>query len=568
VPGKTSAWVTVNDVKQFHQAWKQTAFGRALDDQSLKAFRDDTQARLDKGTIEYFWFVGLTWDEIRHVAAGALTTALVREPGQEPAVVLIVDVQGQTKKALALIEHCGKRLSGRGFGRAPQSIPGGDAVSFNAPTGKSLPGFKQYVYFVGSDSLVAGSSLAAVKGVVARLKGNGSDTLAGTKAFGATTLRAAKAMKDHHFRWFSEPLVFWSDWRSVSGERPRTKPDRLAVMQKEGFGAIKGHGGCGQLETKTHSLLAKAFIFAPRPWQRAMRMLEFANTAVVPPPAWVPRNVTSFTTLSLDIRKAFDNYGTLFDALYGDGEKGAFDDVLRDLRYDPDGPRVDLRKEVVDQLQSPLFFLTDLAPKTTRERRLVAARVKQDKVVAGALNKLFKDDKSARKLAFGDHGLWEILPEKSKKKDKRETNFALPASALAVHQSHFLQGATPEMLKEVFAAKDGLAGAPEYQRIMDELTALAGDSACCRVFFRLAGKAGAAYEDFRADKQRDELLARWLRTLVVNTAPEQNKTVFDLNTLPVFDKLQIHFTGEGGAVLVSLNDGWSLEITIPRSKAP
>jgi hypothetical protein len=299
-----------------------------------------------------------------------------------------------------------------------------------------------------------------------------------------------------------------------------------------------------------------------------MRMLEFANTAVVPPPAWVPRNVTSFTTLSLDIRKAFDNYSTLFDALYGDGEKGAFEDVLHDLRYDPDGPRVDLRTQVIDQLQSPLFFLTDLAPNTTKERGLFAARVKQDKVVAGALNKLFKDDKSARKLTFGDHGLWEILPEKSKKKDKRDTDFALPASALAVHQSYFLQGTTPAMLKEVLAAGDALAGAPEYQRIMDELTALAGDSACYREFFRLAGKAGAAYEDFRADKQLGELPAKWLRTLVVNTAPDQNKTAFDLGKLPVFDKLQMHFAGEGGAVLVSLNDGWSLEITIPRSKSP
>ncbi len=60
--------------------------------------------------------------------------------------------------------------------------------------------------------------------------------------------------------------------------------------------------------------------------------------------------------------------------------------------------------------------------------------------------------------------------------------------------------------------------------------------------------------------------------LPVNTYPRKytatKKTVFDLNSLPVFDRLQMYFTGEGGAVVVSLKDSWSLDVAIPRSKAP
>ena len=52
-----------------------------------------------------------------------------------------------------------------------------------------------------------------------------------------------------------------------------------------------------------------------------MNMLKLPNAADFTPQPWVPRDVATYTTLYVDILNAFDNFGPLFDELFGEGEK-------------------------------------------------------------------------------------------------------------------------------------------------------------------------------------------------------------------------------------------------------
>ena len=111
-----------------------------------------------------------------------------------------------------------------------------------------------------------------------------------------------------------------------------------------------------------------------------------------------------------DILNGFDNFGPLFDELFGQGEAGVWQEVLDGLKDDPKGPQIDLREELIKHLGQRVSMLTDyqLPITTTSERLLFAIEVKNAKAVAAAIEKLFKNDptSSGAKRPGTSFGRW------------------------------------------------------------------------------------------------------------------------------------------------------------------
>ena len=57
-----------------------------------------------------------------------------------------------------------------------------------------------------------------------------------------------------------------------------------------------------------------------------------------------------WTTLQWDIQTAFTAAETLVDDIVGDN--GVYDDVIASLKEDPDGPQIDVEKDLVASLGS------------------------------------------------------------------------------------------------------------------------------------------------------------------------------------------------------------------------
>ena len=72
--------------------------------------------------------------------------------------------------------------------------------------------------------------------------------------------------------------------------------------------------------------------------------------------------------------------------------------TMQSLEEDPNGPQVDLRKELIEHLGQRVSMLTDyqLPITTTSERLLFAIEVKDPKAVAKAMEKLFKNDPTVK----------------------------------------------------------------------------------------------------------------------------------------------------------------------------
>ena len=126
-------------------------------------------------------------------------------------------------------------------------------------------------------------------------------------------------------------------------DRRRKGKSILEVLRNQGIGAVKGVGGFLDFAAEGYEMVHRTAVYAPLPYEKSMKMLVLPNGDDLAPQPWVPRDIATYTTLYFDIANAFDNFGSLFDELFGEGERGAWEDIKQSLKEDPNGPQIDLR---------------------------------------------------------------------------------------------------------------------------------------------------------------------------------------------------------------------------------
>ncbi len=269
-------------------------------------------------------------------------------------------------------------------------------------------------YFLTGNTLGAADNLEIIHGILGRLAGKKPGSLSEVEGFKKVMQRCKTDIPDitPQIRWFINPLGYAAAARAATPPQQRRKGKSiLEVMRNQGVEAIQGVGGYASFSSEGYDLVHRTAVYAPPPYRNAMKMLVLINGKDYTPQKWVPREIATYSTLYFDILNAFDNFGPLFDELFGEGESGAWTDVLAGLKKDPNGPQIDLREELIKYLGHRVSMLTDyeLPITTASERLLFAIETTDDQAVAKALEKWLKNDPTAKRREIGGHVIWEIV---------------------------------------------------------------------------------------------------------------------------------------------------------------
>ncbi len=547
LPATTVAYVSVPKVDHFLTAARSTSLGKLFTARAFQPFWQSVWDNQETDPWSVAWLLGLTLEEVRQTASGPVTLALVAGEGRSPALILLLDAQQKPGQAEALL----RQVTGR-FGRigATRSQVG-PATVYDLPPRSFLGALRRLAFAVQDGILIASTQPALVPELLARRPAQGS-SLADNPVFQATTGRALKETPGAMASWFFDPLAFWQAWRGLLAEKVKGV-DWLATLKKEGYTAVKGLGGAIRIDPATGELVLRGFLRAPRPYQRSMRMMAFTDEAGVQPPPWVPRDVALFGTVSVQAAVAFEAYSTLFDTLFGEGEEGVFEEVIKGLKDDPVGPRVDLRKELLARFRSPLWFLDWPGQASNGDTWVIGCPVEQPPAVARAVDRLFQGDRAARRLAFAEHGLWQVQPEKvpangngqnsqARPADLGNGDWTLPASAIGVTRETLLLAGSPDLVRRLFGRSQPLAQDADYRRTTAALDRLAGKSSL-RSFFRLGPLLRQTLTELRESK------------------PRPNGGI-DFRRLPGPDEVASELTGDGGLSARMSGDSWSFVLIL------
>ena len=266
--------------------------------------------------------------------------------------------------------------------------------------------------------------------------GEQNDSLAGDKAYQVVSnaYQSDAPKSAPQFRWFVHPLGYAEAARVATPEENRRKGKSiLEVMRNQGVGGVLGAGGRVDFAAEGYELVHRTAVYAPEPREKAMKMLVLLNEKDFVPQAWVPRDIATCSTLYADVLKAFDNFDSLFDELFGGGEK-VWGETMYGLKTDPNGPHLDLRNELIAHLGHRITVLTDyhLPINTTSERLLFAVEATDTKAVQAAMEKwMGKDDPTVRRHVKDGQIIWEMIEEENPQLEAPDIDFGSNMPAVA-----------------------------------------------------------------------------------------------------------------------------------------
>ena len=586
LPSTAKGFVSIVDFPRLLDDWGKTQLGQLWADPIMRPFADDFQKQLASKANQTRQSLGLSWDDLHAVAAGEVALGVVQPEAKRGVVALVIDVTGRKKEAAALVARIGQNLVTVQKAKLSQFDAGGSqAMVYAIPAGAKQPA-RVACYCLKQDRLLACDDREVLVEMLGRFAGKSTDRLADVPAYQKTMARCqAAGRRQPDVRWFVEPFGYVEAMRVIN-DRKRVGPDKLAIYQQQGFGAIQGIGGYLHLATERFELEHQTAIYAPpvnppgqERYNLAAAMLDFPNGGDFKPQPWVPRGVASYASFNVKPEKAFNASKTLIDALQHDE---IFDTLLDSIK-EGTFSKLDVRRDLVAPLGNRATIVFDYALPITpeSERRLVAIETTNPKQSAAAIEAYMEVDPDAEKLAYHGHVIWQITnpeppadkdkvqakaDEKKKKKDEEDDEADLPEHLLpnlsvTVAHGYLLAATHYDFLIRVLdqlAERQRLSASSEYQLVQAELDKLSGGQACAQSFSRTDETLRATYELLRTGRlpQGKTMFAGLVNRLLDDGQHEgPRKPRIEASKLPDYDAVR-RYLGPGGMTAVSEDEGW------------
>ena len=639
LPKTTQGFFAISDVDQLSEHWKKTQLGQLMADPVMEPFAESIRHQFEDRWSSIHERFAVTLEQMRDVAGGESCIGLIAPKPGEAALAIIVDVTGKLPKAKELLEKATATQLKRGAKQSElrlKDLP--DAIlQFDLPKPEEdkeatradeeekpaeakpdceSPGCCSF-YCLTGNLLVMADHRETIEGILHRAKGKKKDdSLADHVPYQFIVERCRKDYDDRtpQMRWFIHPLGYAEAARAATPEAERRKGKSiLEVLRNQGIGGVQGIGGFADFSSEDYELVHRTAVYAPPPYEKSLKMAVLPNHDDFAPPPWTPADVATYTTFYFDIHNAFDNFGSLFNELFGQGQSGVWEETLLSLKEDPNGPQIDLRADLIQHLGQRVSVLTDyrLPITTSSERLMFVIAVTDPKALTVGLEKLFKNDPTvvrreqdglviwefvedeepqpvAPEISFGD--MPEVAPPPPKKKKKNTFDFEdeeeeqerkrlLPHAAVTVWKQHLMIASHKDFLWKMVhpdgADSDGktakLADAADYRQVMAAIDKFQTKKKCFRFFSRTDEEYRPTYELIRHNKmpEGESLFAKLLNVLFgegKKGSPRAQK--IDGSKLPDYEMVR-QYLGPAGMQITSEPKGWFLKgFTLPQRGKP
>jgi hypothetical protein len=490
VPNITKSFVSIPDSKNLNDLWGQTDLGKTLKDPVMQPFSTDLRRQMQGRWSKFINSLGISLDDLRGVPSGEMSIAKILSGPQKTSSALLIDVtdhQPQATELLRKVKASQLKAGARGSQTAVAGVP---ALAFTQPDSRVMFYVQTAALFVACDDA------GVLQFILTHAAGGPGNTLAGVTGFQYVMARAKKDAGDvpPQIRWFVEPLGYMQISQLENPERKPTRGrTRIEIFKNQGLDGFQAAGGFVHVNLDGFQALHRTAVYAPKPLQKSMKLFLLPNrdASQFAPEPFVPRDVATYSVVYFDLLNGFDNFGPLYDEVQGD--TGLWDQTIKGMIEDPDGPKIDLRNELFVFLGDRISVLTDykLPITATSERLLFAIPTKDPKAVAKALEKLNKRNRGMKRHEYRGAIIWETVsrprkprakptlgkapalkPNPDEDEQSEEKEKLLPYAASTVVFGHLLIASHYDFLLKVLSPRnpaDTLAQDVDY-RIVDQVT--------------------------------------------------------------------------------------------------
>lgn len=603
-PASTKGWVSVPNVDLLRADFKLTQLGKLIEDPVMQPFMEDLGKQLEEKLDEAGVKLGLKFADLDGVYGGEVATGMLKPDAKDKnshAVAMTVDVTGKIPAAQALLAKIDKNLIAKGAKKASKKLGATTLIIYTLPKKAEDKVAPSAFYALEADTLIASDNEAVLTGMLGRLAvKKPADSLGATEPYKKVIakIHGEKEPLDTHLRWFIEPLGYAEATRAANGGKVKRGLDKIKTLRDQGFTCIQGIGGRVDFHNGDHEVLHQTYVYAPadpkategNKYVKAANILDFPNGDNLEVQDWVPNSVSSYLTLNWNLQKAFKHFGSLFDA-FAD-EPGTWEEIVAGLETDPNGPEIDLNKELIAHLGRRVTAIVDhthpIHPAC--ERVLVAIELKDkaaEKKVMDAIKKLMKVEKDARAIQIEEHDAWEVAERTEEavipdlvidspefvaleaKPAEDVVAVAAPAErkinwAVTVAKGHLIFGTHVGLIADVLKDKERaaqLANAEDVARVRKSLVKLGSKDDSFRFFTRTDEACHPTFELLKKGlmPKAETILGRSLNQAFAPAKKgELRKQEVDGKKLPDWEKVAGYF-GPAGTYVQSEDEGWLIK---------
>lgn len=600
LPSSTAGLVRIPNYSKVRDAWKQTRFGRLLDDPAMQPFVKLQRKRIDDYLQSLPNKFGIRLEDLSEITTGEVVVAWIpfKNDKRRPfTICLIADIRTQRQKAEKALETLDKDLKKAGWNRKDEQHAGQTIRVYDIQPKPGQLKLEQIAITIDDNRIIAADRDSVVTGLVdAIAKGGDEDCIEKSDDFVSILKRSTKAIQPTilaggstvALEWFGRPFEMGRVLRETLDIDRRNQVDIIKLLEGQGFDVIRGLGGVIAIDGQRFDLLHRGFILADQTkLEKAAKMLQFINEPLQAIPDWVHDEVATFNRLNMKIEDAFWASETLINEAFDDE---IFRDIVEGIRDDEDGPRIDLEKNVLPNLDDQIILLSDNVQPAgiDSERILLALRVKDGKAIEKAIRKAMEVEPDASKLdLLPGVEIWQV--ERSESADDFDQELfgdldidfgdeeAEDAPPLLEHWAiglvpagpgstapYLMFSSHPEFLVQTAnrilkaAPNAGFGNAKEVKEVRLALSDLgAGGQAFDRVV-RSRLSLRIKYELWRQGKLKDSdtVLGSIYRRIFDETEADDGKPLA-AKQLPPLKQVEKYFPN-GGSSLKTTKDGWEI----------
>ena len=584
LPPDVQAIIWVADAEKLAEGWNRTDLAKLAEEPSIREFWQDQRQQIENKLTSAGWRLHIQPRDLEEIIHGQLALAWIehREEVRKPfALALIVDVVDKAAQTQTFLGKLNQQLKERGAQMRKLSHNNVEVVQHTLPrqNGELLP--QETFYAVANEQLMASDDLNTLK---ALLDAGSTGAAAATTLSADPVFQAARQQLavtgEGHAEYFVRPLGFARVLRAMGGKRA-SKTDVLAVLQNQGFDAVKAV--CGELKMgeKEFDIIHRGYVLADGERQGSVGILDFPNQVSHQLPVWVSNKVSSMLAVCWNV-EAFWKVEGLVDEMAG--QEGVFREIIEGIKVDPTGPQIDIAKDVLPLLTNEIYSITDskMPIDVDSRRNLIAIRVKQPQQMAKILRQAMATEPDAQEISVKGQQIWQVAHEEDDVTLELDADFGAfgtkPANApteenqpwlsnwaITVHGEYLMFASHVEMISEAIAQatkgqRSPLEDEPDYRQIKAALATQFGDEEGCAWRINRSELAyRPQYELFRSGKlqESESMLASLLEHLLQNKSEiQQKKPAVDGSKLPPFETISKYLHPSGVSVKKT-DKGWS-----------
>lgn len=564
LPADVLLYFSIHDMSECKAKFGGTQFGKLLKDESMADFMGQFGAPLEEVSKQVEEKTGVTLKDILAIPTGEVSIALIQSEQSPVSVVLSLNYGENEENVKKLIDKAIAEAKEAGGSTSEEEIDGTTVITVAPPKPEgeeSTEGdaggagieasFKSVSYALKDSTLLVSNQDSALKGLLERWKGAESGTLSSAPAYKSVMTKCTPKGDDPaEITWFVDPMGITKSVISLgSAENPQLGMV-MGFLPVLGLDQLKGIGGAMNMGEGDFDNVTRTFISLDKPSRGAMRL--FSMPAIEQSPAkWIHDESTMFMSLNWDLQEAYKAAEELTNTFMGEGALGK---MVEDLAENEEGPKIHIKKDVIDQISGKITIAGDVTEdeEDSQERYVVALELTNEATFKKVLAKLAKlpgfpgevrefEGHTIYDIDLGgaggemeeeeseDQSLKTLADDEKEESEEDEEEEAGLSPAIAIGRKSLFIGSDVEQIEEILRGKDedSLAESDVFKKVSKYFPAKVSSMS----FQRADAQVKAALEALKSG-QLDAVVGDKI----------------DLSKLPDFESISKYFTPTGGFV--------------------